>query len=387
MESAARRDTGRFGLWPDLALAVVITTGGQFELAFSGESGWHGVSHSMALLAQTVPVAARRVFTASAAMVGAIALTIEAVWTGATNTLSGLVAGLVLVYSVGRWLRGRELVAISTVLAAALTVHMLQLPGVEVDDLLFALIFSAAAWLAGRTMRRREEEQRRAADRLRAEKDAAARALQTAVADERIRIARELHDVVAHGMGAMVVQAAAAEQMLEVDPLAARLPLTSVRQTGQGALAEMRRLLGLLRAGDDPDAADPASPQPGLSQIPALIDRLRAGGMHVELSIAGEVAAIPEGLQVCAYRIVQEALTNSLKHAAGAATTVTLNDAGERLDLVVHTAPGAHAPGVSGAGHGLIGMAERVRVYGGSLDVGPLPDGSFRVHAQFPVVR
>ena len=110
-------------------------------------------------------------------------------------------------------------------------------------------------------------------------------------------------------------------------------------------------------------------------------------GLMLETAITLAIAAIPEGLQVCAYRIVQEALTNSLKHAAGAATTVTLNDAGERLDLVVHTAPGAHAPGVSGAGHGLIGMAERVRVYGGSLDVGPLPDGSFRVHAQFPVVR
>ncbi len=260
---------------------------------------------------------------------------------------------------------------------------MWRLPGRGVGDLAFAVIFSAAAWLVGRSMRRREAERQRAEADALAQQVAAEAALKSAVAEERTRIARELHDVVAHGMGAMVVQAAAAEQMLEVDPAAARQPLSTVRETGQGALAEMRRLLGLLRTGDTRDTDEP---QPKLDQLPALVDRLRQGGMPVTLTITGEPSVLPVGLQLCAYRIVQEALTNSFKHAAGGHTTIRVTYESSSLDLRVHNSTGEPtAAGLKGLGHGLLGMQERVRLYGGKLSAGSDADGGFLVHAVIPV--
>jgi signal transduction histidine kinase len=258
-----------------------------------------------------------------------------------------------------------------------IVLHMLLLPGTEVSDLAFAVIFSSAAWLAGRTVRRREH------DRRQAEADAVARQA-AALADERTRIARELHDIVAHGVGVMVVQAGAAEQMLESDPSAAREPLSAVRQTGQGALAEMRRLLGLLRHGGE---AEGTTPQPSLSQLPALVRQLESAGMPITSSITGDLATLPDGIQVCAYRILQEALTNCLKHSAGAATHVSVRRDSSRLDIdVLNEAPAATSPTTSSgrSGHGLPGMRERVRVYGGTIVAEARPGGGFHVHATLP---
>ncbi|HUZ84253.1 MAG TPA: histidine kinase dimerization/phosphoacceptor domain-containing protein, partial [Gaiellales bacterium] len=207
-----KKVSGAAGVWPDAVLAAVITLVGQLELASSHEAGWHGLLHGMLLLGQTAPVAARRLTPALAAAVGAAALGIEALATTPTNTLSGLLAGLVLLYSLGRHATGLRLVAVTALAGAALAVHMLRLPSSQISDLAFAVIFSAAAWLTGRAMRRHEQDRRRAEADARTERAAAAAALDAAVADERSRIARELHDVVAHGMGVMVVQAAAAEQ-------------------------------------------------------------------------------------------------------------------------------------------------------------------------------
>lgn len=370
------------GLWPDLALAVTLTVGGQLELLLSGVSGWHGLAHALLLAAQTVPVAVRRIAPVAAAAIGASALALEAVMTTPTNTLCGLLAGLVLIYSVGRWVAGVGLVMITCVMGLALGLHMLRLPGSEIVDLAFAAIFSAAAWLGGRTMRRREQEHRRADAELRHQQEDAANVLRAAVTDERARIARELHDVVAHGMGVMVVQAAAAEQMLAVDPEAAREPLANVRSTGQGALAEMRRLLGLLRDGD---AVESAEPQPGLARLPVLVSGLRDNGMEVELTLCGDPPVLPEGLELTVYRIVQEALTNSLRHAGGASATVAVQYEHAQLDLRVANGPGAPtAASATGAGHGLVGMRERVRLYDGTLTAEPEPSGGFLVHATLP---
>ena len=244
------------------------------------------------------------------------------------------------------------------------------------------MIFSAAAWLAGRSVRRREYERLRDAADAEAQRSEAAAALGTAVAEERNRIARELHDVIAHGMGVMVVQAAAAEQLLESDPDSAREPISTVRATGQDALAEMRRLLGLLRDGA---SGDHNAPQPGLNQIPALVQRLQAGGMDVTLSVTGSPGALAPGLQLCVYRVVQEALTNALKHAGGARATVTLEYGTDELSIRVCNGLGNSAPpGAEGAGHGLIGMQERFRLYGGRVVAGAQPDGSFVVDAMVP---
>jgi signal transduction histidine kinase len=364
-------------VWGDLAAAAALTLGGQLELAYSGQAGWHGLVHGLLLLAQTAPVAVRRVLPATAATIGASALALEAVASTPTNTLSGLLAGLLLLYAVGRNVTGARLVMVSGGMGIGIVLHMLLLPGTEVSDLAFAVIFSSAAWLAGRTVRRREH------DRRQAEADAVARQA-AALADERTRIARELHDIVAHGVGVMVVQAGAAEQMLESDPSAAREPLSAVRQTGQGALAEMRRLLGLLRHGGE---AEGTTPQPSLSQLPALVRQLESAGMPITSSITGDLATLPDGIQVCAYRILQEALTNCLKHSAGAATHVSVRRDSSRLDIdVLNEAPAATSPTTSSgrSGHGLPGMRERVRVYGGTIVAEARPGGGFHVHATLP---
>lgn len=372
----------RAGVWPDAVLAAVITLAGQLELASSGQAGWRGLLHGMLLLGQTAPVAARRLAPVAAAAVGAAALAIEALAAVPTNTLSGLLAGLVLLYSLGRHAAGWSMVAVTTFAGAALAVHMVRLPGSQISDLAFAVIFSAAAWLTGRAMRRREQERHRAEADARTERAAAAAAVDAAVADERARIARELHDVVAHGMGVMVVQAAAAEQLLTQDPDSARAPLSTVRQTGQQALAEMRRLLGLLRDGGTGDVLDP---QPGLQQLPSLVEQLRDAGMAVTFTVTGEPTRVPPGQQLCAYRIVQEALTNSLKHAGGAPARVELDYRADALAIRVHNNAGTRSPEASnGAGHGLVGMRERVRLYGGTLQAARQPDGAFLVDAVLP---
>jgi signal transduction histidine kinase len=221
------------------------------------------------------------------------------------------------------------------------------------------------------------------------------------VAEERARIAREMHDVVAHGMSVMVVQAAAAEHLIAEHPEQARAPLATVRETGQQSLAEMRRLLGLLRTGSGAPPDDDRGPQPNLSQVPAMVAQLQAAGMPVTLSMAGSESApvdVPPGLDLCAYRIVQEALTNALKHGQGAPTTVAVRTSESEVELTITTSgpssdghrvgPATSAAGGGDApGHGLIGMQERVGLYGGTLIARAQPDGGFLVHAHLPVPR
>ncbi|WP_285590895.1 histidine kinase [Herbidospora sp. NBRC 101105] len=209
------------------------------------------------------------------------------------------------------------------------------------------VFFVTAAWASGLLVARREEQ---AAERAR-----------SAVAEERLRIARELHDVVAHSLSIIAVNAGAAQ---EVPPERARAHLDAVADTARAALAEMRQVLHALRADDDPALG----PQPTLDELPDLLDQARAGGLPVTLEEEGVRRALPAGLELTAYRIVQEALTNVRRHAGPAATRVRVAY-GERLDLEVVNAPG----------HGLIGMRERARLYGGALHAAPSPDGGFAV--------
>ncbi len=369
--------------WTDVVLAVAITGLGQYELRVSNQPGWHGLGEALLLLAQTAPVAARRTVPAGAAAVAGIATALEAVLTQPTNTLAGLIAPLILVFGLGRYVTGRRLIAVTSLVGVSLILHICLLGGGLVDNLAFAVIFAGTAWLVGRTLRRRELERERILAEHGAVRAAADAERQRAVIEERNRIARELHDIVAHGMGVMVVQAAAAEQLLDSDPASAREPLTTVRQTGQGALAEMRRLLGLLRTGDDNPHAEP---QPGLDQLESLVDGLRQAGVPVTLTITGSPLALSPGLQLCAYRIVQEALTNAFKHAQGASATVAVTYEPHGLALQITNGAGDPLTGTprDGGGHGLVGMRERVLIYGGSLRAEPQPDGSFLVEAMLP---
>jgi signal transduction histidine kinase len=215
------------------------------------------------------------------------------------------------------------------------------------------------------------------ADRLEREREARAHA---AVAEERRRIARELHDLVAHSVSVMTVQAGAARLVLEEEPGRALAPLRAVEETGRQALAEMSRMLGILRGDDEPALV----PQPGLADLNALLSQAHAAGLPVELTVEGEPAALPPGVELAAYRIVQEALTNARRHAGPAHAHVTVSYGRDALELeVADDGRGAFAG--KGAGHGLVGMRERAGLYDGEVQAGPRPGGGFSVRARLPL--
>jgi signal transduction histidine kinase len=239
-----------------------------------------------------------------------------------------------------------------------------------VDYTIGILLFSLT-WAGGRLIRRR-------AMQLEAARAASGELAREAVAEERARIARELHDVVAHSVSIVSVQAGAAEQLLTKDPDAARGHMRAVQRAAQDALGEMRRLTNVLRE----DEASYA-PQPGLARLGELVEAARGAGLPVELREQGERGELAPGVDLAAFRIAQEALTNVRKHAGRVATTISVRYGPETVDLDVENAPGSTGNG-SGAGHGLPGMRERARLYGGTLDAGPDGRGGFVVHARLP---
>ncbi|WP_190134026.1 sensor histidine kinase [Streptomyces longispororuber] len=255
----------------------------------------------------------------------------------------------------------------------------------------FTVVPFALAWVLGDSIRTRRaylaQLEERAA-RLEKEREAQAK---VAVAAERARIARELHDVVAHNVSVMVVQADGAAYVLDAAPEQAKQALATISGTGRQALAEMRRLLGVLRTGE-PEESGEYVPQPDVEQLDELIEQVRGAGLPVDFKVEGTPRPLPSGVELTAYRIVQEALTNTRKHGgenAGASVRLVYFDDG--LGLLVED-DGKGAPhelyedgGADGSGHGLIGMRERVGMVGGTLDAGPRPGGGFRISALLPL--
>jgi signal transduction histidine kinase len=203
------------------------------------------------------------------------------------------------------------------------------------------------------------------------------------VAEERGRIARELHDVVAHSVSVMVVQAQAGPRLLG-EPEQARGAFRSIEASGREALVELRRLLGILRTGDEHLAI---GPQPGLGSLQSLVEQMREAGLPVELRVEGEPLQLPPGVDLSAYRIVQEALTNTLKHAGQAEAEVVVRYGASELELEVVDNGSGGAASVNGPGHGLIGMRERVALYGGELVTGTRNSGGYAVRARLPLTR
>ncbi|HEY8340636.1 MAG TPA: sensor histidine kinase [Egibacteraceae bacterium] len=254
------------------------------------------------------------------------------------------------------------------------------------------LVVVAAAWVTGdrqRTRRAYTRELELRAEQLERERENRAR---IAVAEERARIARELHDVVAHSVSVMVVQASAAQRALRRDPDRSEEALEQVAATGRQSLVELRRLLGLLRGGSDDTTF---APQPRFAEVDALVEQFRDAGLEVTLEVEGTPRPLSSGVDLSAYRIVQEALTNALKHAGPARVTVHVRYGADVLDITVDDDGGVVAAGVpavaqrpsrdGGPGHGLVGMRERAALVGGELEVGPRPDGGYRVHARLPL--
>jgi signal transduction histidine kinase len=246
----------------------------------------------------------------------------------------------------------------------------------DAGDAVFIAVASAAPYAVGVAWRTRDRRERALAA-------GAATEARAAVAEERTRIARELHDVVGHAVTVMTVQAGAARMLVDSDPVGARERILAVEESGREALAEMRRLLEVLRDDDGPGSL---GPQPGVADLDGLVAEARAAGLDVELAVEGEPVALPAGEALAAYRIVQEALTNARKHAAESHVEVRVRYSPGAVELAVENGAADVVPGRAGdGGHGLIGMRERVGLYGGELDVGPRPEGGFAVRARLPI--
>jgi signal transduction histidine kinase len=242
------------------------------------------------------------------------------------------------------------------------------------------LLLVAPAWLAGSAMRRRghsAEASAARADRLEREQEVSLRA-------ERARIARELHDLVTHSVSVMVLQTGAARQIMSKDEPRSRKLLESVEASGRSALEELRRLLGLL---SDGEGAAPLSPQPGVAEIPTLVEHVRQAGVDVEVCVEGQAQEVPGGVSVTAYRIVQEALTNVLKHAGGAPARVIIRWADSALELEVldDGPPQSAVDGNAKSGRGIAGMRQRAAMYGGTLDARPGPERGYIVRGHIPL--
>ncbi|GLW08237.1 two-component sensor histidine kinase [Microtetraspora sp. NBRC 13810] len=309
-----------------------------------------------------------------------------------TTSLAG-VALLVMVYTVAAH-RGLalSLAALAVHVPASLLALLLGAPVAGLTLQVLTAVVTVTVWVAGRSVRLRHAylgELRDRAARLERAREADTRA---ARAEERSRIARELHDVVAHHVSVMTVQAAAARRILTSNPAGAQEALSAIEETGRTAMSEMRHLVGVLRTEDRAGPAE-RGPQPGVRDLPALVDQMREAGLVAQLWIEGERAVLPPGIDLAAYRLVQEALTNTLRHAGPAARAwVTLrHEPGELTVHIEDDGRGAGAPepasepGRERRGHGLMGIRERVALYGGVLRIGPRPGGGFEVKARFPL--
>jgi signal transduction histidine kinase len=243
--------------------------------------------------------------------------------------------------------------------------------------IIFCIIWTIAFAL-GRKFQEADEAKERAA---RAEREREERA-RSAVAEERARIARELHDVVGHSVSVMTVQASAVRRLLRPEQQRERESLLIVEQTGREALAEMRRMVGVLRR---PEEAPALAPQPSLEHLDKLVEQAREAGLPVELRVEGEPVPLPAGVDLTAYRLVQEGLTNALKHAQARQAQVVVRYSDGDIEVSVSD-DGRGAGSGDGGGHGLVGMRERVSVYGGELEAGPRPEGGYRLRARLPLV-
>ncbi|MEV0970601.1 sensor histidine kinase [Microtetraspora glauca] len=340
----------------------------------------------------TLPVAARRLWPLLALTFTTLPdLALQAL--GHSPGLRG-VAALILLYSVAAH-RGLALSLIAlavTGLGYAVGVLLSGEPASWTDHVI-VVVLTMLCWMGGRSVRLRRAylaELVDRTDRLERAREADTRA---ARAEERSRIARELHDVVAHHVSVMTVQAAAARKMLAVKPDVARDALTAIEEMGRTAMAEMRSIVGVLRT----DGPAELGPQPGVQDVPTLVEQMREAGLRTQLSVEGDVGgaaegkerALPPGVDLAAYRLIQEALTNSLRHAGPAARAwVTVRR--ESRELLVHVEDDGRGPAAEQrppgrTGHGLVGIRERVALYGGVLRIGPRDGGGFEVSARFPL--
>lgn len=373
-------------LLADGLLALALTIFGQLNLRFGIDGSTHygpGFAAAAMTAVATGAIALRRRAPLLTVCVVAAAVAGPELVARLTITLWGsLVPLLVALYSVARYARYRAALAGAVVTALAVTVIMLRVPVIgTVANIPFTFVPCAVAFAAGRVLRSRQNRHIEDSERVRELESGREETIRAAIADERDRIARELHDIVAHCISVMVVQAGAAEDLLGRDPQLAQPALRSVQDTGRQAVAELGRMLGLLR-GERAELA--LRPQPGTGQLRELAEHMGQTGLPVIFHVQGTPRPLAPGIELTIYRVAQEALTNTLKHAGPASAEIVLRYGEQTVDLEVRdNGRGAGVPG-TGTGHGLIGMRERVTLYGGSLVAGPSPDCGFAVRMVLP---
>jgi len=350
----------------DYAVAVLLAVALQLEVWLSGHEPHHKVQFALTGTALALLVAIRRRYP--------LLVVAAAVASTLTPTHSNLgtwaAAWMCDMYALPAWTNGRRF-------WGGLLVYELAgfgSAGTQPQRAGSFMLISTIVIVLVHVVLRDRDRRLRVAER---ERELVAR---EAVVDERARIARELHDAIAHNVSMMVVQAGAERRVLDGQDGSTHEVLATIEQIGRGALTEMRRLVGMLRS----DELEPLAPQPGLGDVPTLVTQVREAGLPVDLLIEGEARELPVGIELSAYRIVQEALTNALKHAGDAHASVRISYGHESLELeIVDDGVGGPARAGSG-GHGLVGMRERVALYGGRLDAGRSPTGGFTVRALLP---
>jgi signal transduction histidine kinase len=334
----------------------------------------------------TAPLAFRRTYPASAFCVIVLAIIATSQYSTAVTIAAAVFAAyFAVVYSKNR-------PAALACLAAGVAVVTFDYPkiGPQIPGRLTPLLVLLPTVALGYTMRMWQQRAGESAARLRRAEAEHLDVTRRAVEEERARIAAELHDVVTHNVSVMVVQAGAGRRVLDSSPGDAREAMLAIEASGRTAMTELRHLLGLLAPSGAPELDAPADqgalrPQPGLDEIQDLAAGVRAAGLPVELSVTGTRRGLPPGADLAAYRVVQEALTNVIKHAAGARAKVRIEYRAHDLVIDVSNVVGGSGASAGGSGRGLIGLRERIAIYGGSLEVGPRAGGGWRVRATIPL--
>ncbi|HEV7708065.1 MAG TPA: histidine kinase [Asanoa sp.] len=374
-----QRSTPRRG---DLVAAAVFTVGTQAEVWAGAVAGSSRPLLAATCLVGTVATAWHRIapMAVLVAVLTALAVAPGALGADVNAGFAWFVAALAVIVSAAYHAR-RPIVALAVTLGL-LTVTVVLETGLVVADIAYACLLGTGGWLAGRTIASRTlraelSEQRAALAEQQAQWRAAA-----AVSDERLRIARELHDVIGHSISVMTLHAGGVRRLLRPDQSEQRAALEAVERTGRETLAEAQRLLGVLRGSQ----LDKSAPAPGLAGAADLLEAARATGIRAALTVSGEVRPLPAGLDLAAYRIVQEAVTNVLRHAAASRIDCSVEYGPAAVDLLV-VDDGLGRAGTRPGGHGHIGMRERAALYGGTVDLGPRPGGGYAVHAVLPIAQ
>jgi signal transduction histidine kinase len=358
----------------DRLFAVALTILAQLEI-WLGTSAWqHQFEAALITPPLTAAIAVRRRYPLLVGVAVPLVQAVEfAFWAG-PNIISQAVANFCALYALTVWTPPRRF-ALGFALVMTAVVATAAGPKASLHQAIGFGVVEGAVMLLVRRVIGDRDRRARIAER---ERDVAAR---EAVVEERARIARELHDVIAHHVSMIVLQAGAERRVLSDANASTREVLETVEQSGRSALTEMRRLLGMLRG----EANEPLAPQPGLGDVPTLVGQLRDAGLPIELSIDGERRELPVGIELSAYRIVQEALTNALKHAGDARATVHVGYGPDSLELEITDDGRGGSERASGGGHGLVGMRERVALYGGRFDARRGPAGGYAIRVVLPI--